>query len=279
MRGQGLSPSGPHNGRQSPEDYEGASAGKIFQIFTPSVSSGRQPLELLRLGFPEGSLLHSVPLNPLSWRDQEVGWPIGGNSLNGRSSCGKGSGCVGQMFGGQSSRTGGKPSLVSRRSAGSDSLARGGLLGLVLLTLASGCATQKQSGKALQVVGTTAVVAGAITASQAGCSPVADSRYASLYAARYECRPRGSSQTAGAVVAAAGMGTAALGTALEDDANRLDAWKRSRSSPASPPSVLKNPRPSSSSLLALPEAPFTPRTRKASKQPEPTVPSRAGSAQ
>jgi hypothetical protein len=122
---------------------------------------------------------------------------------------------------------------------------------------ASACATQQQTGQAMKMGGTAAVVAGAAVTEYASCSDSPDEHYARLSAAQGGCRPNGSRQTLGAVIAAAGVGTALLGEAIERDANRREAYDRIRAPSPPPPTAQSGAR--STALLALPEPPFSPK--------------------
>jgi hypothetical protein len=134
------------------------------------------------------------------------------------------------------------------------------------MVFASGCATQQQTGQAMKVGGTAAVVAGAAVAEYARCSGSPDAHYAGLAAAQGGCRAKGSSQTLGAVIAAAGIGTALLGEAVERDANRREAYNRG-SAPSIPPSPSAQGGVRSTALLALPEPPFSPKKPARSNDP------------
>jgi hypothetical protein len=59
---------------------------------------------------------------------------------------------------------------------------------------ASACATQQQTGQAMKMGGTAAVVAGAAVTEYASCSDSPDEHYARLSAAQGGCRPNGSRQ-------------------------------------------------------------------------------------
>ena len=132
-------------------------------------------------------------------------------------------------------------------------------LGAAIAGLTAGCASQQQTGRALGVAGTAAVFTGAVVASNAGCRRwVPDEHYARVYVGEGGCHARQSGKSLGAAIAVAGLGAAALGKAIEDDARRAEAWKRGRSS-GNVPMIPMRASVQTNSILALPEAPFTPR--------------------
>jgi hypothetical protein len=149
------------------------------------------------------------------------------------------------------------------------------VLGAAIAWLALGCASQQQTGRALRAAGTAAVFTGAIVASNAGCTrQVPDDRYTRVYVAERGCQISRSGQNAGAAIAVAGLGAAAIGKVIEDDAKRAEAYKRGRFS-ANAPMVPMQAGVQANSILALPEAPFTPRNPHPPQQP-PEAPGTSG---
>jgi hypothetical protein len=109
---------------------------------------------------------------------------------------------------------------------------------LVLASGLLGCATQAQTGQLLSAAGTAAVIAGAVMASD-GCYE---------YERGYDVhgRPCGGggmsgAEKAGLAVAVAGLATTAIGNALQEDAARLDARRRSSPSPTYTATTLPPP--------------------------------------
>ena len=115
----------------------------------------------------------------------------------------------------------------------------GRLLGaLVLASSLLGCATQAQTGQLMSAVGTAAVIAGAIAADD-GCNAAHERGYE-----RGSACDRGGmsgSEKVGLAVAVAGLATAAVGNALQEDAARLDARRRVYQGPTYTPTTLPPP--------------------------------------
>lgn len=115
----------------------------------------------------------------------------------------------------------------------------GRLLGaLVLASSLLGCATQAQTGQLMSAVGTAAVIAGAMIADD-GCN----AGYEQGYERQSACDRGGmsGSEKAGLAVAVAGLATAAVGNALQEDAARLDARRRVYQGPTYTPTTLPPP--------------------------------------
>lgn len=98
----------------------------------------------------------------------------------------------------------------------------------------AGCATQAQTGQALSAAGTAAVVTGAVLSN----NPC----WTNTSTGERECaRGKGEPDKVGVLLAATGVGVAAVGQALQNDAARLDARRQARAASHEPARSLPAP--------------------------------------
>lgn len=149
------------------------------------------------------------------------------------------------------------------------SVTRWGLPAAMAAGLSFACASQRDTGRVLTATGAAAVIIGAATAT-GGCSPepTLNDRGGDIEPAL--CAGGGRNKALGTAIAAAGVGVAAVGYAIEKSASGPDRVRRPHTkSPPPPPPRLRRP----AALVANPKqeaAPPLTESSEASPGPEPS---------